>query len=372
MADVFLSHSSQDSEVASRVCTALERAGIRVWIAPRDIGAGEDWGASIISAIGKCRLMMLLFTTRSNVSPQVSREAERAVAKGVPIIPLRLENVMPSGSLEYFLGTTQWLDAFGKHLDEFLPDIVKAAEDALRGNVPLRAPAISPKVPEPVQRRIGRWMVTGVIIVVILAVAWYITVYPKDREIDIALDLQRQFAAARQSMLQTGKVNATPVSNDIKRLFKLNPESGYALYYRGELERLMHQSVFTPKDCLKRTPAATSADLSLYENDFYRYLDNASHLPASQTGGNTGAAICYARPLGYCPQRTAWVNHLLAIDLYYKALSTSDPDVRRSQLISALGHAHTALKLYPPQGFDQCVPTTVLVEKLSAALHRQG
>ena len=31
------------------------------------------------------------------------REVERAVSKGIPIIPLRMEDVPPSKSLEYFL-----------------------------------------------------------------------------------------------------------------------------------------------------------------------------------------------------------------------------------------------------------------------------
>jgi hypothetical protein len=37
---------------------------------------------------------------------------ERAVHKQVRILPFRIENVLPSHSLEYFLSAAHWLDAF--------------------------------------------------------------------------------------------------------------------------------------------------------------------------------------------------------------------------------------------------------------------
>jgi hypothetical protein len=35
--EVFISHASLDKPMADVVCTALEGAGIRCWIAPRDV-----------------------------------------------------------------------------------------------------------------------------------------------------------------------------------------------------------------------------------------------------------------------------------------------------------------------------------------------
>jgi hypothetical protein len=56
--------------------------------------------------------MVLIFSSSSNASAQVRREVERAVHKQVSILPFRIENVLPSKSLEYFLSTQHWLDAF--------------------------------------------------------------------------------------------------------------------------------------------------------------------------------------------------------------------------------------------------------------------
>jgi hypothetical protein len=127
--DAFISYSSKDKTAADAACAVLESAGIRCWIAPRDIRAGEQYGAAIVEAIEHCRLMVLVFSSSANDSTQIQREIERAVAKGVPILPVRIEEVTPTKSMEYFLGAIHWLDAlsppFEKHLAH-LAETVKA------------------------------------------------------------------------------------------------------------------------------------------------------------------------------------------------------------------------------------------------------
>lgn len=39
--DIFISYSSQDKPTADAACAVLEAAGIRCWIAPRDIMPGR-------------------------------------------------------------------------------------------------------------------------------------------------------------------------------------------------------------------------------------------------------------------------------------------------------------------------------------------
>jgi len=102
--DVFISYSSQDKTTADATCAALEAAGIRCWIAPRDIIPGGEWGEAIIDAIAQARAVVLIFSANANDSSQIRREVERAVHKGIPIIPLRIEDTAPTRSLEYFIG----------------------------------------------------------------------------------------------------------------------------------------------------------------------------------------------------------------------------------------------------------------------------
>ncbi len=115
--DVFLSHSHVDKVYADAICHKLEANGIRCWVAPRDIRPSEDWAEAIITAMDNARILVLVFSSSSNSSPQVRREVERAVNKGLHVLPLRIENVPLSKSLEYFISTQHWLDAIDGELD---------------------------------------------------------------------------------------------------------------------------------------------------------------------------------------------------------------------------------------------------------------
>ena len=129
--EVFVSYSSKDKPVADAVCGALESAETRCWIAPRDIRPGASWGGSIISAIEESRIMVIVFSSSANESPQVAREVERAAQKRVTVLPFRIEALEPTGDLEYFLSTTQWLDAFTPPMENHLQTLVGAVHSIL-------------------------------------------------------------------------------------------------------------------------------------------------------------------------------------------------------------------------------------------------
>ena len=120
--DVFISHSHQDKPAADAARAALEAKGIRCWIAPRDINPGQDWAASIIRAIRDAQIVLLIFSRHANESLQVKREVERAAHSGKAILPLRIDDVLPEETLEFFLSTPHWLDAitppFEAHLEK--------------------------------------------------------------------------------------------------------------------------------------------------------------------------------------------------------------------------------------------------------------
>ena len=118
--DVFISHSSVDKPIADAACAMLESRGIRCWIAPRDILPGTGWGEAIIDGINESKLMVLVFSSNANKSAQITNEVERAVHKGLPIIPFRVENITPSKSLEFFISTPHWLDALSPPLEQHL------------------------------------------------------------------------------------------------------------------------------------------------------------------------------------------------------------------------------------------------------------
>jgi hypothetical protein len=109
---VFLSYSKPDRDCAFEILERLEGEGIKCWIAPRDITPSADWAAAIMDAISSAHIMVLVFSAASNQSQQVRREVERAVHKDLNVLPFRIEDVQPSKSLEFFLSTQHWMDAF--------------------------------------------------------------------------------------------------------------------------------------------------------------------------------------------------------------------------------------------------------------------
>lgn len=146
--DAFISYSRNDKAAADATCAALEAAGIRCWIAPRDILPGGDWGESIIDAIASAKVMILIFSGHANGSPQIKREVERAVSKSVPIIPFRIEDVVPSKSLEYFLSTPHWLDAYTPPLERHFKQLAVAIQALSQ-----ISPADPATNPQPVHRQ---------------------------------------------------------------------------------------------------------------------------------------------------------------------------------------------------------------------------
>jgi hypothetical protein len=133
--DLFVSYSQPDREAAFALVQRLEARGISVWIAPRDVSPAADWAAEIIDAISSARLMVLVFSGSSNDSGQVRREVERAVHKQCPILPFRIEDVLPSKSLEYFLSTQHWMDAFPPPLETHIDRLCDYLNTALGGHV---------------------------------------------------------------------------------------------------------------------------------------------------------------------------------------------------------------------------------------------
>jgi hypothetical protein len=187
--DVFICHSSKDKPVADAVCSVLESQGIRCWIAPRDVLAGLSYGEAIIQAINGAKVMVIVFSSSANASPQIEREVERAVNRDIRIVQFRIEEVVPRQALEYFLSAPHWLDAFTPPLERHLKvlaeqvktllsrDMTSHAAEATAapaGPAPMTGPAGA--APTPPARPGGLGLIAGAIVlgaVIVAAVAWF-------------------------------------------------------------------------------------------------------------------------------------------------------------------------------------------------------
>jgi TIR domain len=136
--EVFVSYSQPDRDCALELVARVEAQGISCWVAPRDVAPSADWAAEIIDALSNAQVMVLVFSAQSNDSPQVRREVERAVHKRLRILPFRIEDVLPSKSLEYFLSAQHWLDAFPPPREPHYAKLCTQLRVALSRGVPVR------------------------------------------------------------------------------------------------------------------------------------------------------------------------------------------------------------------------------------------
>lgn len=132
--DVFISYSSKDKFTGDAVCSILEANQIRCWIAPRDVTPGLPFAESLIDAINESKVFVLIFSSNSNKSFQVMKEVERAVHHGIPIIPLRIEDVPMSKQLEFYVSNIHWLDAITPPLEDHINKLAKVVKMILSLN----------------------------------------------------------------------------------------------------------------------------------------------------------------------------------------------------------------------------------------------
>ena len=151
--DVFISYSSKDMDTADTICEYLESRGISCWYADRDIPAGQDWAESIVKALDRAKIFLLIFTDNANNSRQVMREVDTAVNRGIPIIPFKLTKNAPSGGMKYYLSTVHWLDAVEVEPEDSLRSLRGLITRLLSGEQPEPTRSKAPAQQRPVQKQ---------------------------------------------------------------------------------------------------------------------------------------------------------------------------------------------------------------------------
>ena len=130
----FISYASEDESVAGTISAYLEQSGVSCWIASRDVRPGADYGAEIIDAIEASASLVLVLSEHANSSEFVKREVERAVSKGKPIFPVRVREVVPSKSLELFVSSAEWVDAWQPPIEQYLGRLADSIRSSAKVN----------------------------------------------------------------------------------------------------------------------------------------------------------------------------------------------------------------------------------------------
>ncbi len=111
---VFISYSTKTSDTAFAICKALEREGIKCWIAPRDIELGDDYGDLIDKAITECSVFLLVYSAAAMQSLWVRGEVNLAFTLGKHILPYRIDDAPLQGAMRVMLNQMHWIDGDAK------------------------------------------------------------------------------------------------------------------------------------------------------------------------------------------------------------------------------------------------------------------
>ena len=128
--DVLIACSRQDTAAADKTCEALEAAGIRCWMAPRDVRVGRDYLGAILEAVDRCRAVLLIFSAHTEVSN--AGVLERATERGVPVIWLRLDHATSPAEFTEFRESAVVIDVSAPPLESHFPTLANRIESLLR------------------------------------------------------------------------------------------------------------------------------------------------------------------------------------------------------------------------------------------------
>jgi hypothetical protein len=106
-AEVFLSHASQDHEMAVRIAHALREHGIPTFFSPSNLIGAQQWQQEILGALKRCDWFVVLLSPDAVESMWVKRETALALDDR------RYEDkIVPVSYKPCDLGPLEWLRIF--------------------------------------------------------------------------------------------------------------------------------------------------------------------------------------------------------------------------------------------------------------------
>ncbi len=137
----------------------------------------------------------------------------------------------------------------------------------------------------------------------------------------------------------------------IRFMLEIDPENGHAIYFQGEIHRLMNE-------------------YASFTEYFQRYLETEESI-GSALPKVTDPNLCYDTPHGYCEQRTAWISQLLANYYYNEGIKAPNEKMKLKFFNIALEHIHNVRNHFPT-GFVTSSVTISTVELETNLTARQS
>jgi TPR repeat protein len=100
---ISISHGSMDKTAADAVRATLEANGIQCFMVKRDGLPNEGWANAVHEAIDQSRLLVLVSSSQATEPQHLDPEITAAVSRGLPILTVRIREMMNPRELEQHL-----------------------------------------------------------------------------------------------------------------------------------------------------------------------------------------------------------------------------------------------------------------------------
>jgi TolB-like protein len=171
--EIFISYRRADEAWALLLHARLKAEGVDAWY-DAQVGAGEDWRHATARALEASRIFVLLFTRAAAQSEDIAKELAAATYSKKLIVPVRIENIQPSGAFLYELASRNWVDAF-ENTEARLGELAKSLAALVRSGasdptmLPFNRNAGDAKPVIVTQRPRRSWIVAAAAALVLLA-----------------------------------------------------------------------------------------------------------------------------------------------------------------------------------------------------------
>jgi hypothetical protein len=146
MRDVFISHAEEDTGIALRIAGGLRAHGYTCWCYEEDSDIGYSYLSQIDQEIEETRAVLLIISSASLASAQVTKEIVRAHESGKPILPVRCdvshETVQRQREWRMALGAAVTIPLPPDGADALVPRLVRSLEKfGITGGLTTQGPA---------------------------------------------------------------------------------------------------------------------------------------------------------------------------------------------------------------------------------------
>ncbi len=131
--EIFISYRRTDEAWARLLHSQLRAQGVEAWF-DAQIGAGEDWRATTAKALQASRIFVLLFSQAASESEDIAKELAAATFSKKLVVPVRIENIQPTGAFLYELASRNWVNAF-ENTEAKLMELAQGLATLVQGGI---------------------------------------------------------------------------------------------------------------------------------------------------------------------------------------------------------------------------------------------